>query len=229
MSIAISCPHCGKALKVPDERVGKLAQCPGCMKTFTVLPANAPAIHASISETIRANQPAISISSGTIMWLIILVCIVGIGAAIVFGPVRVIHQWDALKPHAQSAVEDVVTRGLQSYESHLPWFNPKKDHINAGVREISFYFLPTSLSLPDRIPFKGMSTQGKFVGTYSPRTGEVSVVAEVGAMTFEGISNDITKANGSIRITGRNINGNLTAEVDGKNATVVTPYSTTNP
>ena len=36
MAIAVSCPNCGKNLKVPDDRAGKMAKCPGCMKTFTV-------------------------------------------------------------------------------------------------------------------------------------------------------------------------------------------------
>jgi hypothetical protein len=228
MSISIKCSHCGKALKVPDERLGKLAKCPACGETFTVLPANSVVggKPAKTSKERFAEHPAISIPTGLFVWIGVAIAAIVIVGGIVLGPVHVWHQWEALEPHAESQVEDVVTRGLQSYTSHEPWFNPKKDSFNAGVRQMAFDFMPYYISMPDKVAFAGVSTQGKFIGTYYPHTGEITVVAEVGARTFEGLTQDMSKASGSINITGREPNGHLSAEVNGQDATVVTANST---
>ena len=229
MSISIKCSHCGKGLKVPDDRVGKLAKCPGCGETFTVLPANSVVggKPAKTSEQRFSEHAAVAIPTGLIIWIGVASAAVGLVGAVVFGPVRVWHEWVYLRPHALSLVEEVVTRGLQCYTSHQPWFNPKKSGFNAGVRDVSFYFLPYYVSMPEKVAFAGMSTQGKFIGTFFPHTGEVAIVAEVGGATFEGVSFDVRKAGGTIRITGRETNGQLSAEVDGQDATVVTSNPTT--
>lgn len=36
MSHRVYCPNCRKRLKVPGERIGTTAQCPGCSHTFTL-------------------------------------------------------------------------------------------------------------------------------------------------------------------------------------------------
>ena len=44
--VAVSCPHCGKVLNVPQEKIGKVGRCPQCRETFTALasaPVTAPA------------------------------------------------------------------------------------------------------------------------------------------------------------------------------------------
>jgi predicted Zn finger-like uncharacterized protein len=44
--VAITCPHCGKVLKVPQEKIGKVGRCPECLETFTATasaPVRAPA------------------------------------------------------------------------------------------------------------------------------------------------------------------------------------------
>lgn len=40
--VAVSCPHCGKVLNVPQEKIGKVGRCPQCRETFTAT-ASAPA------------------------------------------------------------------------------------------------------------------------------------------------------------------------------------------
>ena len=35
MPIQISCPACGRALRVPDELIGKPVKCPSCYQQFT--------------------------------------------------------------------------------------------------------------------------------------------------------------------------------------------------
>lgn len=227
MSISIKCTHCGKALRVPDDRLGKLAKCPVCGDTFTVLPANSVVGGGPVVPQKQkfAEHSGLSISPGLLITCGIVIAIIGVVSLIVFGPVRVWHEWEALQPHAEATVDDVCTRGLQSYESHLPWFDPKKDKVMARVRQVAFDFMPFSWKMPDQIPFAGVSNEGQFTGIYYPTTGEVSIDAEVGAVTFEGLAQDVHKGNGKIKITGREKNGNLTAEVDGKDATVLTPNS----
>jgi TM2 domain-containing membrane protein YozV/predicted RNA-binding Zn-ribbon protein involved in translation (DUF1610 family) len=48
--VAISCPHCGKVLNVPQEKIGKVGRCPECRESFTAT-ASAPApIPAKVEE-----------------------------------------------------------------------------------------------------------------------------------------------------------------------------------
>src|SRR5579871_1944745 len=43
MPETISCPKCDRKLRVPEESIGKLAQCPACQFTFTAeRPSNEP-------------------------------------------------------------------------------------------------------------------------------------------------------------------------------------------
>jgi hypothetical protein len=229
MSIAIKCTHCGKGLKVPDDRLGKLAKCPACGETFTVMPANS-ALGGKPSkkpEEKFAEHRGVHVPVGLFVFIGVAIAIIAVVAGIIFGPLRIWRQWEATEPHAQSTVEDVITRGLQSYVSHQGWFDPKKSSFNAGVRQMAFTFMPYNLSMPEKVPFAGVSTQGNFTGSFYPKTGEVDVQAEVGARTFEGLTQDMSKPAGSIHITGREPNGQLSVEVDGKDATVETSTSAT--
>lgn len=224
MSIQIKCSHCGKGLRVPDDRLGKLAKCPACGETFTVLPANS-AVGGKVSPTPQkkfSEHAGLAIPIGLFVWIGVCAVVIAIVSAIIFGPLRIWREWEALEPHAESQVGDVVIRGLQSYTSHQPWFDPKKSGFNAGVRQMAFTFMPYQVSMPEKIKFAGVSTQGNFTGTYNPHNGEVDAEVEVGARTFEGLTKDMSKPTGMIHVTGREKDGNLTAEVDGQDATVVT-------
>jgi hypothetical protein len=39
MALTIKCPHCEKALSVPDEAVGKMVRCPACQSEFLIAQA----------------------------------------------------------------------------------------------------------------------------------------------------------------------------------------------
>lgn len=49
MTIALSCPQCGKSLRVADSLAGKSGKCPGCQATIEVPKAAAPAAPAAPS------------------------------------------------------------------------------------------------------------------------------------------------------------------------------------
>ena len=43
MPIQTTCPSCGRALRVPDDLIGKNVKCPGCQTTFLAADEDAPA------------------------------------------------------------------------------------------------------------------------------------------------------------------------------------------
>jgi TM2 domain-containing membrane protein YozV len=47
--VGISCPHCGKVLNVPQEKLGKVGRCPQCRETFTAT-ASAPPVPVKVAE-----------------------------------------------------------------------------------------------------------------------------------------------------------------------------------
>lgn len=65
MPETISCPKCDRKLRVPDESLGKLAQCPACQFTFTaerpsyepMLPPSMPVGVARVEEEEPPPQP----------------------------------------------------------------------------------------------------------------------------------------------------------------------------
>jgi TM2 domain-containing membrane protein YozV len=55
--VAVSCPHCGKVLNVPQEKIGKTGRCPQCRETFTAT-ASAPV---RVEETDEGKPSAVLI------------------------------------------------------------------------------------------------------------------------------------------------------------------------
>jgi hypothetical protein len=126
---------------------------------------------------------------------------------------------------ARSDVEDVVVRAMQSDASHSPFYDPKKTRVNAGVRDLMF-MSPFSFRMPEFVEFKGMSTQGEFKGKYFTKTGEVVASVDTGGMTFEGLDKAIAKGTKTLQVTGRKKNDQLSVEIGGKNADIVTAKPT---
>src|SRR4051812_45813413 len=103
MPIQVTCTSCGKKLRLPDDRVGKMAKFPGCMNTFKIAPdgAAAPMMAAPAGVGLPGRKTALPVSkpgekgpkveiSGGMLALIIGVVVVGGGIALlVFGPLRV--------------------------------------------------------------------------------------------------------------------------------------------
>jgi len=63
MSIQLDCPHCGKTLKVPDERTGPQVYCPGCKTIFQIPTPELPIAKAlpkvNVDDGIEEVSPAL--------------------------------------------------------------------------------------------------------------------------------------------------------------------------
>src|SRR5438132_1935462 len=134
MPISMTC-QCGKALRLKDEWVGKKAKCPQCGATF-IVPAqgNAPV---AMAKTVAAPSAAgaaawaprsrpqqeagvgsrIHLSGWMILWLSLVVLVPLAIYIIKIGPVAAQHKWDAMEGEADSAVNSVISRAIQSHLS----------------------------------------------------------------------------------------------------------------
>ena len=123
MAITVACTNCGKKLKVPDDRAGKMAKCPGCMTTFMV-PGGGGAGHAAAAMAAGVPQtvgpgvqikkperavPGFTVAWGSIFLIVGLLLIPASIAAIYFGPVRTKHKWDAIAEQAYTDVPNGIS------------------------------------------------------------------------------------------------------------------------
>jgi len=234
MSIIVSCGTCGKKLKVPDDRAGKMAKCPGCLNTFLVTAgggvgaAAAPptAVAARMPKTAAAPKTAkggasIAVSWGFIAMIAGVLLVVGSIIALIFGPLRVQRQWGEIGSDADTNVKSVVDRGMQ-FNATGGIINTKTPgHYSGGIREGPFFLVPfLVMSMPDAIDFKGTTNEGEFKGKYHPKSGEVECDAELGGLTVAGLDKAIHHGNTKIHITGRMKNNDPDVEVDGKKAII---------
>lgn len=202
MPIPVVC-ECGKRTTVGDPLAGKTIRCPACGSEVYV-PKGAPTT-AQITNARKtaAAGSAIQMSGGSAI-LIGLVVTVGIVLLVLFlGPIRVHHEWNALGSKPQDTVQNVVDFALKAYCSRTGGYDPRHPNrapgvLGAGVDGPWFAF-----SMPDKVPCGGMTNQGKFLGYYHPKTGEV----EIYRLEYGGYSNDglilIGKPTGFIKATGR--------------------------
>jgi hypothetical protein len=230
MPISVACNQCGKRLKVPDNWVGKKAKCPGCSATFIVSAdgaAEAPVVPAFAPTVAKPKMasPGIHLSGGMIAFFFVVFVIASIVAGVYFGPVKAKQAWEAAEPKAEADVTDVVQRGLESYLSQAG-MDLSKAHSLPQVRQVDFLVTMISLSAPKVVGFHGTTTQGDFKGVYIISSGEVEAECEVGGVTFAGLSSAYKHGNTTFQVTGRKTNGQLTVEVNGKNAVVVYPKTT---
>jgi hypothetical protein len=231
MPIAITCAGCGKNLKVKDEWAGKKGKCPQCGTTF-LIPAAGEAskkawggASAAVAEKkAREKKGApITISPMLIVGALLIGSLVLGVVLFLSGPKKVWGQWEEISGDANNAVESVISRGLQSYESHHGW-DPGKSHSTPGVQgDILFYRPSFVMSMPEAVDFQGVSSDGEFHGKYHPKTGEVEATCALGPNQFKRGVGEAKNSAPTIKITGRIKNGNVTAEVDGKNADIVYP------
>ena len=147
-----------------------------------------------------------------------------VGGLVLFkiGPLNAKAKWETMGDKAHDDVIDVVTRGLQSYLSQNGGYNPSKAHATPQARDVTFYWQMFVMNLPEYVEFTGTSTDGEFKGKYHPKTGEIEADVDVGGMGLEGVG-DVRKASEHIHVTGRVKNGEISAEVNGKNAEIVYP------
>jgi hypothetical protein len=233
MSIVVSCPECGKALKVKDEWAGRTAKCPGCEAKVSI-PAAAAAVASAAAPAPRAStggtrydpmaaaaaaaQRKKAAGSFETPWGLIiggaavLLIAIGIGAFLM-GPKKVWNEWEKIGEKAHDDVIDVVSRGLQGYLADTGIYDPGKSHATPEAREVMFYRPSWKMSMPEAVDFEGGSTEGAFLGKYHPQSGEVEVDVDINSLaTGRGSARKVPK----IHVTGRVKNGAATVEVNGK-------------
>jgi hypothetical protein len=227
--LSVNCPSCGKVLRVPGDRAGKLAKCPGCMNTFTVPggsggPAAAGAVRLPGQGRPGAAGPrkesTLAVSPTLVTFGAVALVVVGGILAFVWGPLAVKGEWERMEPAARDVSEDVVVRGLDAYLSANQMIDPSKGREMSGTRNFMFSPPLMVMSMPERVKFDGTSTQGMFKGFYHPRTGEVEADVEVGGTV---LPSGVTVRHGGtiIHVTGREKEGKLSVEVDGKPGEIV--------
>lgn len=171
----------------------------------------------------RDIAPKFYVSKGKIVGVSILALLLLIGLYFYYGPMRVSRQWEALSPGATNQVSDVVTFALQAYLSEKGLYDPSKAHQIPRVEGDVHWFQPLmAITMPQGIGFIGKTNQGNFSGNYHPATGEIDATVAYGGYSFGGLI-DIAKATGQIKITGREVNGQPQAEVDGQALHIVYP------
>ncbi len=230
MPISVTCAKCGKQLKVKDEWMGKRATCPGCQATFIVGASTTPgktAFNPSAAAAAKAQREkaagSFSISPGIVIAGVAALLLIGSIGMFMAGPMKVEHQWDALGDKPKDDVIDVVSRGLECYMQGLGLYNPRKARGRPEAKEVMFYRPTFVMSMPDDVEFKGTSSIGPFKGIYHPKTGEVDAsIADGGGQPIPGSGGKVT-AGTTVKITGREKDGKLTQEVNGKSVVLVMP------
>ena len=230
MPISVVCQKCGKALKVKDEWMGKRATCPGCHATFIVGASATPgktAFNPGAAAAAKAQREkaagSFSVSPALVVGTLAFLLIVGGIGAFIAGPKKVWNQWEALGDKPKDDVIDVVSRGLECHMQALGIYNPRKSRNRPEAKEVMFYRPSFVMSMPDGVEFRGASSVGPFKGIYHPKTGEVDAdVAMGGGLPIPGSGGKVTPGS-TIKITGREKDGKLTTEVNGKSVVLVMP------
>src|SRR5688500_1716047 len=223
MAMSVRCPGCGKQLNVRDQMLGKRLKCPGCGNTFTAdattaAPAGAvPGARPTKDPRGESRTPKLHVSPGVIIFALVAIALPTIFFVWRVGPGRVRAEWQKLEPIAAEDVKDVVTRAIQAYMSREGGFDPGKSHQAPHALDITFVFSPMPWSMPERVGFAGSSTQGAFSGTYRPASGEVVAKVEVGGFALAGAGVG-RRGDTVLNVTGRNKDGQVTVEIDGKPA-----------
>src|ERR1041384_2310444 len=169
MAILINCT-CGKRMMVGDEKAGRYVQCPACGKSVLTNVAGR-----KVQGRDTSAPAKVSISWGPIIKIGSIVAVIGIIAALYFGPYKVQQEFDAMTPAMRGNITDVITRGLE-FASHSGMFEDPRaiSHYTPSVHEITVIRPFLVMSLPQEIQFLGNSTEGDFKGKYDSRTNEVS-------------------------------------------------------
>ena len=168
----------------------------------------------------RKSEPSVSVNSGFIVKLVLLLVVVGGVAALYFGPVTAYNSWEGQKEDAHTAVENVVQRGLAAHVSQsLGGFDPARKVAPPSVHRIGFFVDYMTMNLADEIEFRGVSSQGNFSGTFNRHTGEIACTADVGAYVVPGLE-EAKESDEKIKITGTYNGGKLECKVNGKPAVI---------
>jgi hypothetical protein len=222
MAITVRC-NCGKMMSVSDALAGKSVRCPKCGNPVAVIGIGGT--KSRVSTFAQSQAPAIYISKGKIVFLSVLAGIALFIFISLVGPIRVYKDWNAREPHVNDDVSDVIAFALKAYLSQNGGYDPKFQHMAPAVEGPCVFLGPIiSFSMPERIPFRGKTNQGNFMGTYNTRTGDIDADIYYGGYSVAGML-DISKPTGSFHITGRMDKGFPEAELNGTSLQIYTPPS----
>ena len=223
MAITVRCT-CGKMMSVSDALAGKSVKCPKCGNPVSVIGAFG-GTKSRAATGAKSQAPAIYISKGKIVFLGVLAGIALFIFIAMVGPLRVYNQWNAMEPHVNDDVSDVITFALQAYLSQNGEYDPKMQHMVPSVQGPCVFLGPIiSFSMPEKIVFRGKTNQGNFMGTYNTQTGDIDADIYYGGYSVAGML-DIAKPTGSFHITGRMAKGFPQAELNGTSLQIYTPPS----
>ncbi len=223
-----TCPSCGKQLKVRDELLGKKLRCPGCGGTFDAGAAaggaKAPTRYDASKKPAAATKgPAVSINWGPIIGIAAVVLVVLGIVLFIFGPVKVKNEWEAIGGKARDDVEEVVSKGLQAHMSSIGDWNPRKPgNTPRALDETTFVWHMLVMSMPDKVYFKGATTEGGFSGYYFPKSGNVEADVGLGGMSVAGLG-AIREGKEKIKVAGSMKGSEAAVTVNGKPAQIVYP------
>ena len=218
MPVSLVC-QCGKRISVSDALVGKNVRCPQCGQSVYVDPAKRSAPKAA------ARKPAetLHISPGLISVLVLFV--LGAGATIVWrtGPGHVWNQWEANGAAWDGEVTDVVSYALQAYLSEQGMYNPNKSRGKPATDGDAIFVVPRLvMSMPEKLAFSGMNSQGKFQGFYNTQTHDIEADIWYGGREAGG-GVMLSPATDFFHITGRDPGGSPQAEIDGQSLKIIYP------
>lgn len=221
-----TCPSCKKQLKVRDELVGKKLRCPGCGSTFEAGAGGGgkqPTRYDASKKVAKPDGPKLSINWGPIVGIgAVVLVIVGI-AMFYFGPVKTKNEWEAIGNKAKDDVEEVVSKGLQAHMSAAGEWNPRKPgNTPRAMDETMFVWQMFVMSMPEKVYFKGATTEGGFSGYYFPKTGEVEADVGLGGTSVAGLG-AVREGSEKIKVTGKYVGNEAQVMVNGKPGVIVYP------
>jgi hypothetical protein len=219
MGIDFKC-GCGRQIGVAGTMAGRFVRCPQCDGDVLVPKVSATKTGKTAGPAARkkpAAAPSVVISPTLVSAGIIGGVLAIIALAFYLGPWRVGTQWAAMSPRANDEVTDVIDYALQAYESqHIDLNSFKAVHTPPQLQGPASFVPPMmAFSMPSNIIFLGKTSRGNYTGTWDTRTGEIVAEIETNGVTFGGLV-DARKASNQIRITGREKDGKVTAEMDGQ-------------
>jgi hypothetical protein len=224
MLLKAVCVSCRRDVKVSPDLAGKMVKCPSCGATF-----RAPALDKhGRQKTEKQSAPSFHLSPGVIVALIAAISCIVIFGLWTIGPKRVNaylaeneQKWidnandviiDGLR--AKGAVDFTAGGGALGGLAGLAALGPPQVH------NLAFIHNPLYFTKPTELKFAGLSSQGIIhTGVYTIATGEVQAIAELdGTVTNTGVL--VKRGKTTVQITGRNKDGTITLELDGKPAKV---------
>ena len=218
MPVSISCTGCGKMLTVRDELIGKRIKCPQCGARFTAAQAIAESRQ---KQSVGGIGHRIHISPTVIMVIVAVLLIPGGLLFWKLGPGKARQQFNEMLPKIDEDVKDVVDRALQAWLSQHEVFDPLHPHLAPKTLDVQYVFGYMPITVPTKLHFAGLTTQGLMVGDYFTHTGEIQVDVEIGGMATSGLL--VRHGNKVIKVAGHVTNGEVIATMNGAPADIKWP------